>query len=58
MISDDDDARRLLEQVITAARCLPADGWHSRIIEGGRLWPDRKISNPGSGTDFCPQQWL
>ena len=39
LVSDDDDARRLLEQVITAARCLPADGWHGRIIDNGPFGP-------------------
>ena len=39
MIGDDDDARQILEQIITAARCLPADGWHGRIIEDNAFGP-------------------
>lgn len=43
LVSDDDDARRLLEQVITAARCLPADGWHGRIIDNAAFGPAEKF---------------
>ncbi|MCK5424587.1 MAG: ATP-dependent DNA helicase [Emcibacter sp.] len=43
LISDDDDARRLLEQVITAARCLPADGWHGRIMDEDAFGPTEKF---------------
>ncbi len=43
LISDDDDARRLLEQVITAARCLPAEGWHSRITDGSAFGPTEEF---------------
>jgi len=39
LISADDDARRLLEQAITAARGLPADGWHGRIMDGSAFGP-------------------
>jgi len=39
LISDDDDARRLLEQLISAARHLPADGWHGRIIDNSPFGP-------------------
>ncbi|PHZ84198.1 ATP-dependent DNA helicase [Paremcibacter congregatus] len=39
LISDDDDARQALEQVISAARCLPADGWHNRLIDGAPFGP-------------------
>ncbi|PCI46128.1 MAG: helicase [Alphaproteobacteria bacterium] len=43
LIHDDDDARRLLEQVITAARCLPADGWHGRIQDDSPFGPAEKF---------------
>ncbi len=43
LISDDDNARRLLEQVITAARCLPADGWHGRIMDDSAFGPTEKF---------------
>ncbi|NOZ43039.1 MAG: ATP-dependent DNA helicase, partial [Alphaproteobacteria bacterium] len=43
LIAGDDDARQLLEQVITAARCLPADGWHGRIIDQNGYGPMEKF---------------
>ncbi|PCJ36666.1 MAG: helicase, partial [Alphaproteobacteria bacterium] len=43
LIIEDDEARRLLEQVITAARCLPADGWHGRIIDNNPFGPAEKF---------------
>ncbi|MBL4767438.1 MAG: ATP-dependent DNA helicase [Rhodobacteraceae bacterium] len=43
LIIEDDEARRLLEQVITAARCLPADGWHGRIIDDNAFGPAEKF---------------
>ncbi|MCF8473409.1 MAG: ATP-dependent DNA helicase [Emcibacter sp.] len=43
MISDDDDARHILEQTITAARILPADGWHYRISEDSAIGPMEKF---------------
>ncbi len=43
MISDDEDARGALEQVVAAARCLPADGWHGRIIDGNAFGPMEKF---------------
>ena len=39
LVSDDDEARSLLEKIITAARCLPADGWHGRIMENTPFGP-------------------
>ncbi len=43
MIIDDEDARKALEHIITAARCLPAEGWHGRIIEGNAFGPAEKF---------------
>ncbi len=43
LIYEDDDARAILEQVITAARCLPADGWHGRIKENSAFGPAEKF---------------
>jgi len=43
LVHDNDDARRLLEQVITEARCLPADGWHARVTEGSAYGPMEKF---------------
>lgn len=43
MISDDDHARDMLEQVITAARCLPADGWLGRVTDNNAFGPAEKF---------------
>ena len=43
LISDDDDALRMMEQVITAARCLPADGWHGRLMDDSAFGPTEKF---------------
>ncbi|VAX03202.1 DinG family ATP-dependent helicase YoaA [hydrothermal vent metagenome] len=43
MITDDDEARKALEHIITAARCLPAEGWHGRIIDNNAFGPAEKF---------------
>ena len=43
LIHDDDEARRMLEQVVTAARCLPAEGWHGRLGDGSPFGPAEKF---------------
>ena len=39
LIAGDDEARSLLQEVIHTARCLPADGWHGRLIDGTPFGP-------------------
>ncbi|WP_321395527.1 ATP-dependent DNA helicase [Emcibacter sp.] len=39
LVAGDDEARSLLQEVIHAARCLPADGWHGRLIDGSPFGP-------------------
>lgn len=43
LISDDEEARACLEKVITAARCLPAEGWHARLMENAPFGPTEKF---------------
>lgn len=43
LIGDDDEARSNLNKVIAAAACLPADGWHQRLIDGSAFGPMEKF---------------
>jgi len=43
LISDDEEARSLMEKIITAARCLPAEGWHGRLMENAPFGPTEKF---------------
>ena len=43
LIADEEEAGQYLSKVYTAAACLPADGWHSRLIEGGPFGPMEKF---------------
>jgi ATP-dependent DNA helicase DinG len=37
LIEADEDGHKRLVEALVAARILPADGWHQRIVEGGPL---------------------
>ena len=39
LIGDDEDARQNMEQIITAARSLPADGWLGRLSDNSPFGP-------------------
>ncbi len=43
LIGDDDEARQNLSKVLAASACLPADGWHSRLIDGSPFGPMEKF---------------
>lgn len=43
LLGDEEGARQNLEQIITAARCLPADGWHGRLMENSPFGPTEKF---------------
>lgn len=39
LIVDEEEAGQCLRKVYAAAACLPADGWHGRLIDGGPFGP-------------------
>lgn len=43
LIVDEEEAGQFLNKVYLAAACLPADGWHSRLVEGGPFGPMEKF---------------
>ncbi|MDG1859883.1 MAG: ATP-dependent DNA helicase, partial [Emcibacteraceae bacterium] len=43
LVVDEEEAGQYLSRVTAAAMCLPADGWHSRLIEGAPIGPAEKF---------------
>lgn len=39
LIADEEEAGQYLRKVYAAAACLPADGWHGRLIDGSPFGP-------------------
>ena len=39
LIMDEEEAGKFLHKTYAAAACLPADGWHGRLIDGGPFGP-------------------
>jgi len=43
LVVDEEEAGQYLSRVTAAAMCLPADGWHVRLIEGTPIGPSEKF---------------
>lgn len=43
LIIDEEEAGEVLNKTYAAAACLPADGWHARLIDGGSFGPMEKF---------------
>tara|TARA_R110002096_G_scaffold257381_1_gene451031 strand:- start:389772 stop:392513 length:2742 start_codon:yes stop_codon:yes gene_type:complete len=43
LIMDEEEAGEFLNKTYAAAACLPADGWHGRLVEGGPFGPMEKF---------------
>ena len=43
LVADEEEAGQFLSRVYAAAGCLPADGWHGRLMEGEPFGPMEKF---------------
>ncbi len=56
LIVDEEEAGQYLNKVYLAAACLPADGWHGRLIDNGPFGPAEKFLTFVRAQIFARQQ--